>query len=82
VWAFGPAPACNTYLDESLGVAGKSIILFTTYGSGTGNERCLNYMQSLLRKKGAKDFKKFSIQQHKAKNKELVLAKIAETYKI
>ena len=53
VWAFGPAPAINTYLDKSTGVEGKNIILFTTHGSGASNERCLNYMQGLLSKKGA-----------------------------
>ncbi len=76
VWAFAPAPAMNTYLDKCLGVEGKDIILFTTYGSGTGNGRCLNYMQDILRKKGAKSFKRFSIQQFKVDDKEFVLSKI------
>jgi len=72
VWAFGPAPAMNTYLDNCLGVEGKEIILFTTYGSGTGNQRCLNYMQDILAKKGAKNFKRFSIQQFKVNDKDFV----------
>ncbi|MFA5410697.1 MAG: flavodoxin [Candidatus Omnitrophota bacterium] len=76
VWAFGPAPAMNTYLDKCLGAAGKEIVLFTTYGSGTGNNRCLNYMQDILAQKGAKSFQRFSIQQFKVKNKELVLSEI------
>lgn len=78
VWAFGPAPAMNTYLDNCIGVQGKEIILFTTYGSGTGNERCLNYMQGILTKKGATKFQRFSIQQFKVKDKEFVLSKINE----
>jgi len=78
VWAFGPAPAMNTYLDKCFGLEGKPIILFSTYGSGTGNERCLNYMQSILSKKGAKEFKRFSIQQFKAQNKDFVLSKIRQ----
>jgi flavodoxin len=78
VWAFGPAPAVNTWLAECRGIHGKNIVLFTTYGSGTGNKRCLDYMQSLLAAKGAKDFKRFSIQQFKIKNKELILSKIKE----
>jgi len=77
VWAFAPVPAMNTYLDNCTGVEGKEAILFTTYGSGTGNERCLNYMQDALSKKGAKSFKRFSIQQFKVKNKEFVLSEIA-----
>ena len=78
VWAFGPAPAMNAYLDKCFGTEGKSVILFTTYGSGTGNERCLNYMQDILAKKGAKQFSRFSIQQFKVNDKEFVLSKIKE----
>jgi len=78
VWAFAPAPAINTYLDKCFGVEGKSVILFTTYGSGAGNEHCLNYMQDILVKKGAKDFKRFFIQQFKVNNQEFVLSKIKE----
>lgn len=79
VWAFGPAPAMNTYLDNCVGIAGKEIILFTTYGSGTGNSRCLNYMQDILIKKGAQNFKRFSIQQFRVNDKDFVRSKIKET---
>jgi flavodoxin len=82
VWAFAPAPAVNTYLDNCRGVEGKDVILFTTYGSGAGRERCLNYMQRILAKKGAKNFKRFSIQQFQVKDKEFVLAKIKETTRL
>ena len=78
VWAFGPAPAINTYLDKCFGLEGKDVVLFTTYGSGTGNERCLNYMQDILAKKGAKEFNRFSIQQFKVSDKDFVLNKIKE----
>lgn len=54
------------------------MILFTTYGSGTGNVRCLNYMQDILSKKGVREFSRFSIQQFEVKNKEFVLSKIKE----
>jgi len=76
VWAFGPAPSMNTYLDSCLGAEGKDIILFTTYGSGTGNKRCLDYMQNILTKKGAGSFKRFSVQQFKVGDKEFVASKI------
>ena len=76
VWAFGPAPAMNTYLDQCSGLEGKEVILFTTYGSGTGNERCLNYMQDVLSKKGAVGFKRFSIQQIRVKDEEFVISQI------
>ena len=78
VWAFAPAPAINTYLDNCFGLEGKNIILFTTYGSGTGNSRCLNYMQDILTKKGARQFRRFSIQQLKVKDKDFALSKIKE----
>ena len=78
VWAFGPSPAVNAYLDACSGLEKKKVVLFTTYGSGAGRERCLNYMQDILTKKGAIDFKRFSIQQSKVKDKEFVLSKIKE----
>lgn len=78
VWAFGPAPAMNTYLDKCFGVEGKEAVLFTTYGSGTGNERCLNYMQNILSQKGVKSFRRFSLQQARVRDKEFVLSKIRE----
>ena len=82
VWAFAPSPAVNTYLDKCTGLEGKQVILFTTYGSGTGNQRCLSYIQGILSKKGAKDFKRFSIQQFKVNNKEFVLSKIKEVTRL
>ena len=78
VWALGPAPAMNTYIDSCFGLKDKEIILFTTYGSGTGNERCLNYMQNALAQKGGQNFKRFSIQQLKVDDREFVLATIKE----
>jgi flavodoxin len=80
VWAFGPAPAMNAYLDKCTGISGKRVILFTTYGSGTGKNKCLDYMQGILTQKGAKDFRRFSIQQFKAKDKEFVLSEIARLW--
>lgn len=72
VWAFAPAPAINTCLDQIQNAQGKEIILFTTYGSGTGNNRCLNYMQRTLTNKGAKSFQRFSIQQLKVRDRDFV----------
>jgi NAD(P)H-dependent FMN reductase len=64
----------NTYLDECSGLKGKPVVLFTTYGSGTGNQRCMNYMQSVLTRKGAGQFKRFSVQQFKVNNPEFINA--------
>ena len=76
VWGLGPSPAMNTFLDKCLGLEGKDIVIFTTYGSGAGNSKCLNYMQKILAEKGAKSFKRFSVQQFKVKDKEFVLSEI------
>ncbi|MFH0790220.1 MAG: flavodoxin [Candidatus Omnitrophota bacterium] len=76
VWAFGPAPAMNTYLDKCFGLKGKTIILFATYGSGAGKGRCLNYMQEILTKKGASQFKRLFIQQFRVSEKDYVLTQI------
>ncbi len=78
VWAFGPAPAMNAYLDKCSGVEGKVLVLFTTYGSGTGVGKCFRYMEAILSKKGAKGFSKFSIQQFKVNDKEFVTKVISE----
>ncbi|MCM8780869.1 MAG: NAD(P)H-dependent oxidoreductase [Candidatus Omnitrophica bacterium] len=76
VWAFAPAPAINTYIDRCFGINQKPVVLFTTYGSGVGNQRCLDYMQSLLIQKGVSSFKRFSIQQFKTQDKEFILSQI------
>lgn len=81
VWAFGPAPAVNTFLDKCSGVEGKDVALFITYGSGLGRERCIDYMRGALARKGAKTFKKISIQQFKVNNKEFIVSKIQEALK-
>jgi len=82
VWAFGPAPAMNAYLDRCSGLEGKSVILFTTYGSGAGNKRCLDNMQGLLSKKGVRDFRRFCVQQLKVNDLDAVLEKVRETFSV
>jgi len=78
VWAFSPVPAMNTYLDRCLGLEDKSVILFVTYHSGAGVQRCLNYMEKILSRKGVKDFKRFSIQERKIDDKDFVTSRIKE----
>ncbi len=79
VWAFGPAPAVNTYIDNCQGIAGKQIVLFSTYGSGAGNKRCIDYIQDILTQKGANAFKRFSVQQSKCADKEFVQSQITQS---
>jgi flavodoxin len=79
VWAFGPAPAMNAYLDKCFGLKGKEVVLFTTYGSGVGNKRCLDYMQDILVQKEVKEVKRFSVQQFKVNDTGFILAQIKET---
>lgn len=77
VWALGMAPAMRAYIDSCKGIESKDIIIFTTFGSGTGNDKCLNEMQSILSQKGAKNFKRFSVQQAKVKNSGFVKERIS-----
>lgn len=72
VWAFEPVPAMRTYLDNCTRVDGKRAILFATYGSGAGKERCLNRMEKALKAKGLGQASRFSIQQAKVKDGEFV----------
>lgn len=65
VWAFGPAPAMNKYLGACSGLEGKKVILFITYGSGTGINRCYSKMEQGLRKKGVGIVSHLGIQQDK-----------------
>ena len=78
VWAFAPAPAMNTFLDKCSGLDGKSVVLFATYGSGAGKERCLKYMHAILEKKGVRQFKKFLVQQFKANNRGFIKHALSE----
>jgi len=81
VWAFAPAPAMNTYLEKCYGLSQKKAVLFCTYGSGVGKDKCLDYMQDILTKKGVKDFWRFLIPQSKAKDRDLFLI-IKETLRL
>ena len=69
VWAFGPAPAMNTYLSQCRGLKGKDAIAFTTYGSGTGNGQCINYIKNILNKKGVKNCRSFTAKGARTRDK-------------
>jgi flavodoxin len=68
VWAFGPTPAVNKYLEICSGLEGKKIILFITYGSGTGINRCFKKMEEKLHKKGVTIIQRLGIQQFNVNN--------------
>lgn len=76
VWAFGPAPAVNTFLDKIVGLEDKIAILFTTYGSGTGNKHCLAYMKKILLDKGTKEVRLFTVASCKSQDKDFILSQI------
>ncbi|OGW74874.1 MAG: hypothetical protein A2Z72_02435 [Omnitrophica bacterium RBG_13_46_9] len=63
VWAFKPAPAVNTYLDNCGSLEGKTAVCFVTYGSGAGKEKALEIMEKVLQTKGARVIAKVSFQQ-------------------
>lgn len=80
VWAFGPAPAMNTYLKNCFGVKGKEIILCVTFGSGSGVRRCVHYMQDILEAAGATSFSRLSIQQFRVNDKEFIGSEIKKIW--
>jgi hypothetical protein len=71
----------NTCLDKCSGLEGKEVVLFCTVG-GTGDDRCLNYMQKTLATKGVKNFKRFAIKQAKINDSEFILATIKESTRL
>ena len=79
VWATGPAPAMNAYLAGLSGMENKQAIVFVTYGSGLGVNRCLNYMREALNSKMVKPASSFAVQQNDIVNKDLVQKVIAES---
>ncbi len=80
VWAFSPAPAINTYLQRCFGLTNKKAIIFTTYGSGVGNSRCLKYMEGILYKKGIAKVGSFSVADTRVKDKEFVYNQIKDAF--
>ena len=81
VWAFACAPAVRTFLKKCHGLAGKSIILFVTYGSGAGKGKCVKEMELILKEKGISSSRVFFIQQFRVDNRELVREKIEAAIK-
>ena len=68
VWAFGMVPAMRAYLDKCSGLKGKKIILFLTYGSGVGKDKCVQEMASIVKAKGADEVRSFLIPHYDVKN--------------
>jgi flavodoxin len=69
VWAFGPAPAMNTFLAQCERLEEKDAIVFTTYGSGAGNNHCIKYIKKILGKKGVKNCSSFTVEGARASDK-------------
>ncbi|UCD55013.1 MAG: NAD(P)H-dependent oxidoreductase [Candidatus Omnitrophota bacterium] len=63
VWAFRPAPAINTYIEQCGSLQGKTAICFVTYGSGAGKDKALGVMKKALVAKGARVVGTLSLQQ-------------------
>lgn len=78
VWAFGPAPAVNTYIDRLKNLQGKDALSFITYGSGLGTGKCLATMTQQLKAKGAFRQYSFRIQQSKVEDKNFIIKNITE----
>ncbi len=65
VWAFAPAPAMRSFIQDCKTLKNKKTSLFETYGSGLGKEKCLNKMETLLFKKANSVVNKFMISDKK-----------------
>ncbi len=78
VWAFSPAPALNTYLDKCHGLDGKKIVVFYTYGSGTGKGRAVKIVNEMLEHKKTKSMHSLLIAQRDLKNKQDVNNRVNE----
>ncbi len=63
VWAFKPAPAINTYIEQCGSLQGKTAICFVTYGSVIGKDRALEIMKKTLVAKRARIAGTVSFQQ-------------------
>lgn len=81
VWAFAMAPAVRTFLDKCASLNGKSVLLFATYGSGVGKDKCIQEMEKIVKAKGASSTKSFSIQQFKIEDTTFVSERIKEILK-
>jgi flavodoxin len=76
VWAFGMAPALRAYLNMVKGLDAKKIVLFATYGSGVGKDKCLREMAEIVKVKGADEVRSLLIQQFDVNKSELIQTKI------
>ncbi len=78
VWAFGMAPAMRTFMNKCSGFESRDVIVFATYGSGVGKDKCLREMAAIAESKGAGQVRRFLIQQNDAANEQLVGLRIKE----
>lgn len=76
VWAFGMAPALRSYINKCSGLETKKVVLFATYGSGVGKNKCINEMTEIIETKGTDDIKSFLVQQGDVKNINILEEKI------
>ncbi|MBI4846042.1 MAG: flavodoxin family protein [Candidatus Omnitrophica bacterium] len=76
VWAFAMAPAMRTYLSSCRDIVGKNILLFATYGSGAGKDKCVNEMADIVGSMGALKIMPILVQQNEVKNYRLVMDKV------
>lgn len=78
VWAFSPAPALNTYLDKCYGIEQKKVVVFYTYGSGTGKGRAVRIVNEMLEHKEIKSLHSLLIAKRDLKNRQDVNNRVNE----
>jgi len=79
VWAFAPAPAVNTFLDNMTGVTAKKAIILVTSGSGAGVGKCFRNIEDALKNKGAFTTVRINIKDTKCEDEALVVSELEKT---
>lgn len=76
VWAFAPAPAVNTYLDNLSGLEGKKAIVLLTSGSGAGVKNCFKNIRDILESKKASKIDEINIPNTRMKDENFIISSL------
>jgi len=78
VWAFAPAPAINTFLENLTGLKGKRAIVLLTSGSGLGVKACFKHIRKILEAKGASKIDEINIPDRKNQDNDFVASSLQQ----
>ncbi len=81
VWAFAPAPAVNTFLDNISGVTAKKAVIIVTSGSGAGVGKCFTNIETVLKNKGVSSAARLNIKDTRCSDEAFVAAELEKVLK-